>query len=82
MFQGQKLIDFGAGTGENTVYLANWGAKCTLVEMNDKAQKISKEIFQKYTNNFKSINLFILQFLIMIVQKTMRLTTLFIVEEY
>lgn len=53
MFEGQKLIDFGAGTGENTVYLANWGAKCTLVEMNDKAQKISKEIFKKYTSNFK-----------------------------
>jgi 2-polyprenyl-3-methyl-5-hydroxy-6-metoxy-1,4-benzoquinol methylase len=48
MFDGVELIDFGAGTGENTIYLANWGAKCTLVEMNDKAQKISKEVFSKY----------------------------------
>lgn len=48
MFEGAKLIDFGAGTGENTVYLANWGATCTLVEMNEKAQRISKEVFSKY----------------------------------
>ena len=49
MFQGCELIDFGAGTGENTVYLANWGAKCTLVEMNKLAQDISKKVFYKYT---------------------------------
>lgn len=52
MFRGAELIDFGAGTGENTVYLANWGAKCTLVEINPEAQAISKEVFKKYTNNF------------------------------
>jgi SAM-dependent methyltransferase len=52
MFRGAELIDFGAGTGENTVYLANWGAKCTLVEMNPQAQSISKDVFQKYTRNF------------------------------
>lgn len=52
MFADCNLIDFGAGTGENTVYLANWGARCTLVEMNVKAQNISKEIFRKYTTNF------------------------------
>lgn len=51
MFDGAELIDFGAGTGENTIYLANWGAKCTLVEMNDKAQKISKEVFSRYARN-------------------------------
>jgi 2-polyprenyl-3-methyl-5-hydroxy-6-metoxy-1,4-benzoquinol methylase len=53
LFKGKELIDFGAGTGENSVYLAEWGAKCTLVEMNDKAQKISKEIFSKYTKNYQ-----------------------------
>ena len=53
LFKGKNLIDFGGGTGENSVYLAEWGAKCTLVEMNDKAQKISKEIFSKYTKNFQ-----------------------------
>ena len=53
MFDGAELIDFGAGTGENTIYLANWGAKCTLVEMNDKAQKISKEVFSRYAKRPK-----------------------------
>ncbi len=48
MFYGKELIDFGAGTGENTIYLANWGADCTLVEMNNLAQEISKEVFEKY----------------------------------
>ena len=52
MFSGANLIDFGAGTGENTVYLANWGAKCTLVEMNEKAQDISKEVFRRYSGNY------------------------------
>ena len=52
MFRGTELIDFGAGTGENTVYLANWGAKCTLVEMNPQAQSISRDVFQKYARNF------------------------------
>jgi len=54
MFDGVELIDFGAGTGENTIYLANWGATCTLVEMNAKAQKISKDVFLKYANNKES----------------------------
>jgi 2-polyprenyl-3-methyl-5-hydroxy-6-metoxy-1,4-benzoquinol methylase len=48
MFAGKDLIDFGAGTGENTIYLANWGAKCTLVEMNYMSQDISKEVFKRY----------------------------------
>lgn len=48
MFRGAELIDFGAGTGENTIYLANWGATCTLVEMNNLAQDVSKQVFQKY----------------------------------
>ena len=51
MFNNQKLLDFGAGTGENTVYFENWGAKCTLVEMNNKAHEISKDIFAKYAND-------------------------------
>ena len=50
MFNGKSLIDFGAGTGENTIYLSNWGAKCTLVEMNYLSQNISKEVFSKYAN--------------------------------
>ena len=48
MFDGCAIIDFGAGTGENTVYFDNWGAKCTLVEMNQDAQNVSKDVFKKY----------------------------------
>jgi 2-polyprenyl-3-methyl-5-hydroxy-6-metoxy-1,4-benzoquinol methylase len=48
MFAGASLIDFGAGTGENTVSLARWGAQCTLVEMNDKALAIAKQVFERY----------------------------------
>ena len=59
MFAGKRLIDFGAGTGENTVYLANWGATCTLVEMNNLAQDISKELFKKYADNFDKHNFFL-----------------------
>ncbi len=51
MFAGARLIDFGAGTGENTVSLARWGAKCTLVEMNDKALAIAKNVFAKYAGS-------------------------------
>ena len=53
IFQGKKLLDFGAGTGENTIYLENWGAECTLVEMNPDAHEIQKEVFKKYSINFE-----------------------------
>jgi 2-polyprenyl-3-methyl-5-hydroxy-6-metoxy-1,4-benzoquinol methylase len=53
MFKDTTLIDFGAGTGENTVYLARWGATCTLVEMNESAQAISKEVFAKYSPRYE-----------------------------
>ena len=45
MFLNTNLIDFGAGTGHNTICLANWGAKCTLVELSDKSLSIAKEVF-------------------------------------
>jgi 2-polyprenyl-3-methyl-5-hydroxy-6-metoxy-1,4-benzoquinol methylase len=51
MFDGAELIDFGAGTGENTIYLANWGARCTLVEMNNLAQDVSKKVFSKFAKS-------------------------------
>ena len=49
MFFNKELIDLGSGTGENTIYFDNWGATCTLVEMNPDAFKISKKIFKKYS---------------------------------
>ena len=54
MFENQTLLDFGAGTGENTIYLENWKAKCTLIEINIKAHEISKNIFKKYSNNYEN----------------------------
>jgi 2-polyprenyl-3-methyl-5-hydroxy-6-metoxy-1,4-benzoquinol methylase len=51
MFAGAELIDFGAGTGENTISLARWGANCTLVEMNEKAIAIAKQVFAKYASS-------------------------------
>lgn len=51
MFDRAELIDFGAGTGENTIFFANWGATCTLVEFNDKAHNISRGVFSKYARN-------------------------------
>ncbi len=53
MFAGAELIDFGAGTGENTISLAEWGANCTLVEMNDKALAIARQIFDRYAKSGK-----------------------------
>lgn len=50
MFADADLIDFGAGTGENTVSLALWGANCTLVEMNEKALAIARQVFQRYAH--------------------------------
>lgn len=54
MFDNCSLIDFGAGTGENTIQYANWGARCTLVEMNENASKVSVDVFKKYSNNFNN----------------------------
>ncbi len=51
MFHGVELIDFGAGTGENTVSLARWGANCTLVEMNEKALAIARQVFERYAGS-------------------------------
>jgi 2-polyprenyl-3-methyl-5-hydroxy-6-metoxy-1,4-benzoquinol methylase len=48
MFAGASLIDFGAGTGENTVSLARWGATCTLVEMNEHALAIARRVFERW----------------------------------
>ncbi len=50
-FKEKKIIDIGAGTGENTISLALWGAYCTLIEMNVEALNIAKEVFSQYTDN-------------------------------
>lgn len=53
MFAKKKLIDLGAGTGEHTVSLARWGARCTLVEMNDDALRVARKNFRKHTKNYR-----------------------------
>ncbi len=59
LFNKCELIDFGAGTGDNTLFLAENGAKCTLVDMNQEAVKKSKNLFKyflkKNFNNHKFI---------------------------
>jgi len=52
-FDGKEVIDLGSGTGENLISLATWGAKCTLVEMNEDALEVAKQVFKKYSPNFK-----------------------------
>ena len=54
MFSNTELIDFGAGTGHNTISLANWGAKCTLVELSDKSLGIAKEVFELRAKNLEN----------------------------
>jgi len=45
-FNGRSLIDLGSGTGEHTVSLARWGARCTLVEMNSDALSVARSVFE------------------------------------
>jgi len=51
MFADASLVDFGAGTGENTISLALWGANCTLVEMNEKALAVARQVFERYAKS-------------------------------
>lgn len=50
-FAGRSVIDLGAGTGENTVSLAKWGALCTLVEINPEAIEVAKEVYRTHLLN-------------------------------
>ena len=55
LFKNSDLIDFGAGTGDNTLFLAENGANCTLVDMNNEAVEKSKKLFKYFLKkkNFK-----------------------------
>ena len=63
MFAGKTLIDLGAGTGEHTVSLARWGARCTLVEMNDDEVEVAKKIFHSTSKILKTTGLSIAPFM-------------------
>ncbi len=58
MFNGASLIDFGAGTGDTTISYNNWGANCTLVDMNQIALNRAKLVFKKLSKN-KTKNTFV-----------------------
>ncbi len=63
MFAGARLLDLGAGTGENAVYYGLWGADCMLVEIKDEASARSQAVFERYlagrgTHSFVRASLF------------------------
>lgn len=53
MFADADVLDFGSGTGEHAVFYARWGARCTLVEMNELAIERSKKIFSLFAPEAK-----------------------------
>ena len=63
MFQGASLLDCGAGTGDTTISFNNWGANCTLIDINDEALTRAKLVFKKFKkigskNYFKKQSIF------------------------
>jgi SAM-dependent methyltransferase len=52
MFLNKEVLDFGGGTGEDSVIFSRWGANVTLVEMNNLALDIAKKVFKKYGKNY------------------------------
>ena len=57
IFKNSKLIDYGSGTGLNTLVYGVLGADCTLIEFDKRSYKYSKKIFKKFSSNkFRIIN--------------------------
>lgn len=58
MFKNSSLLDFGTGTGENSLHYLLSGAKGTFVEVNHKACLRAKKIFDKFApkKSFRIIN--------------------------
>lgn len=58
MFKDEKILEFGSGTGDTSIYYSRWGAKLTGVEVNKEAIKRCKQIYKKYhkKRDFKFIN--------------------------
>ena len=48
MFKDASLLDFGTGTGENSLHYLINGAQCTFVEINTLASERADFIFKKY----------------------------------
>ena len=51
IFQNSTLIDYGSGTGLNTLVYDYLGANCTLVEYDKKSYQYSKDLFKKLSKN-------------------------------
>lgn len=47
-FKNADLLEFGSGTGENSLCFLKWGANCTFVDMNEKALERADFLFNKY----------------------------------
>ncbi len=48
MFDGTKLIEFGSGTGEHSLFFQKWGAQGTYVEINNKAINRMVSLFDHF----------------------------------
>lgn len=57
VFNGADLLEFGPGTGENSLCFLKWSAKCTFVEINPKAIERANSLFNRFfpTSQFKFI---------------------------
>lgn len=51
IFNNTTLIDYGSGTGLNTLVYSYLGANCTLVEYDKKSFEFSNKLFKKFSKN-------------------------------
>lgn len=51
IFKNSNLIDYGSGTGLNTLVYNYLGANCTLVEYDKKSYLYSKKLFKTFSKN-------------------------------
>ena len=49
LFHGARLLEFGAGTGEHSLFYLKWGAKGTFVDFNDDALKRMRVLFETFS---------------------------------
>ena len=50
MFKDATLLDFGTGTGENSLFYLVAGASCTFVEMNQLACQRAEKLFKQFSS--------------------------------
>lgn len=65
MFENAKLLEFGFGTGEKSLFFLRWGAKCTFVDNNNIACQRAEKLFQLFApdkSKYKVVNKSIFNF--------------------